>query len=170
MCRGEFLLAWYEPGMSKDMKWVKRHRAMLDSLPESGGGPGSGGGRAADTVGGYNSSGTHCDVTCPMKIDLPLASRLYPSKAAPIEFSSCSTLLWLDFLTLCFAHAQYKVASRPSLTIMKFCIVFCKMHIFDIYNLFCFQTKSLIIEGSLIPFWGQIGRVRNIFNEKRIWK
>jgi hypothetical protein len=31
--------------MSKDMKWVKRHRAMLDSWPESGGGPGGGGGR-----------------------------------------------------------------------------------------------------------------------------
>lgn len=31
--------------MSKDMKWVKRHRAMLDSWPESGGGgPGGGGG------------------------------------------------------------------------------------------------------------------------------
>ena len=78
--------------MSKDMKWVKRHRAMLDSWPESGGGPGSKA-TATDTGGGYNSSGTHCDVTCPMKIDLPLASRLYPSKAAPIEFSSCSTLL-----------------------------------------------------------------------------
>ena len=95
--------------MSKDMKWVKRHRAMLDSWPESGGGPGSGGAAVVDTGGGYNSTGTHCDVTCPMKIDLPLASSI---QAKPRPLNLAAAVHCFDWTFLLYASLMHSIKLR----------------------------------------------------------
>ena len=146
MCRGEFLLAWYEPGMSKDMKWVKRHRAMLDSWPESGEGPGSGGSGGTTLVGHTVTSRVPWRLTCHWQAG--------SIQAKPRPLNLAAAVHCFDWTFLLYASLMHSIKLRVGhhWQLWSFILYFVKCIFLTFIICFVFKQKVWSLWFPSFPF------------------